>query len=195
LELEEDMRVILLNGAIASGKSTIGKAIVQQRSQHHRAAAFYDLDDEVRKVNSRLKWEHGEERLSDWLHSRKQSALKAAEDLRKGIEVVVAGPFFLKEEIIGYIDFIPRDNTPLFLYTLVTSFEERVRRDAARTCRNTFSDLYRQQEMVAHLPKQYGYEVQNTGPVEETVQMLLHLVNTGIGRLERRSLNGLESDA
>jgi hypothetical protein len=49
--------------------------------------------------------------------------------------------------------------------------------------------------MVAHLPKRYGYEVQNTGPVEETVQMLLHLVNTGIGRLERRSLNGLESDA
>jgi hypothetical protein len=85
-------------------------------------------------------------------YSRKQSALKAAEDLRKGSEVIVAGPFYLKEEIIGYIDFIPRD-TPLFLYTLVTSFEERVCRDAARTHGNTFSDLQRQQEMIAHLPK------------------------------------------
>jgi shikimate kinase len=188
------MRVILLNGAIASGKSTLGKAIVQQRRHHHQAATFYDLDDEVRKVNPRLEWKHGEERLRDWLHSRKQSALKAAEDLRKGSEVIVAGPFYLKEEIIGYIDFIPRD-TPLFLYTLVTSFEERVRRDAARTHGNTFSDLQRQQEMIAHLPKQYGYEVQNTGPVEETIQTLLHLVDTGIGRFERRSLNGLENDA
>jgi chloramphenicol 3-O-phosphotransferase len=187
------MHVILLNGAIASGKSTLGRAIVEQRSQYHRAAIFYDVDDEVRKVNPRLEWEHGEERLKDWLHSRKHSALSAAEDLRKGREVVVAGPFFLKEEIIGYIDFIPRD-TPLFLYTLVTSFEERVRRDTARTHRNTFSDLCRQQEKIDHLPKQYGYEVQNTGPVEETIRTILHLVTTDVGRLDRRSLNGLESD-
>jgi adenosyl cobinamide kinase/adenosyl cobinamide phosphate guanylyltransferase len=71
------MRVILLNGAIASGKSTLGKAIVQQRRRHHQVATFYDLDDEVRKVNPSLEWKHGEERLRDWLHSRKQSALKA----------------------------------------------------------------------------------------------------------------------
>jgi hypothetical protein len=71
----------------------------------------------------------------------------------------------------------------------VTSFEERVRRDAARTRHNTLSDLHWQQEVIACLPKKYGYEVQNTGPIEETVQALLHLINTNIGRLERYSLN------
>src|SRR5690349_16784703 len=109
------MNIILLNGAIASGKITIGKAIVKQIREQQRAATFYDLDDETRKLSPKLEWEQEEQRLRDWLRSRKTLALKTTKDIRRGAEVVIAGPFFLKGEITGYTNYIPRD-VSLFLY-------------------------------------------------------------------------------
>jgi shikimate kinase len=192
MQIEEiaiaDMNVILLNGAIASGKTTIGKALVKRIREQPGAATFYDLDDETRKLNPRLEWEQEEQRLRDWLYSRKMLALKTTEDIRKGTEVVIAGPFFLKEEITGYSNYIPR-NVSLFLYTLITPLEERIYRDAARAQSNIIADLHRQQEEIDHLPKQYGYEVSNTGTVEEAADTILQLVHAGIGRLDRREFS------
>lgn len=123
------MKVILLNGPIASGKTTLGKHLTQKLKSLGNKVVFYDLDDEVERINGNHIFDSDEKKNDVWLQARKNYALKTNEHLSKDELVVMVGPFFQKDEIGGYVSHIVPD-VPILLFTLNTPLDLRIKRDS-----------------------------------------------------------------
>lgn len=106
-------RIIILNGAVSSRKTTIGNLLVDELTKHGEDAIFFDLDDLVEKRSPNFKCDTPEARLKDWLNARKELAEITNKQLREGKTVVVVGPFFTKEEIDGYIKYLTREHNDM----------------------------------------------------------------------------------
>jgi uridine kinase len=178
--------VILLNGAIASGKTTTGRLLERTLREQGHSVCFYDLDEEIQKVNPNMVWSDEKKQLHDWLRMRKHIAEAINHDIQQKKVVVVSGPFFTKPEIKGLIDYIA-DDISVFLFTLHVSLEQRIAREKIRN-RNAKSVLMDQEQLLAELLEKFGSVVENMNEPKITVMTILQLVAMREGLLERKLL-------
>jgi shikimate kinase len=125
--------VIVISGPIASGKSTVARALAKELHRAATASAVIDLDlvydmlepNEARKDDARK-----------WRRARHAAAALADAFLDDGVEIVIVeGEFLIAEDRATFLDFLRTSGEPRFV-TLCTSFDEALRRvanDPART--------------------------------------------------------------
>ena len=124
--------VIVICGPIASGKSTVAKALAQLFEQQGFPAAAIDLD----LVYEMLQTD-GSAKASPttWRRARRAAAGLTDVLLREGVAVVIAeGDFLTAEERAEYVDALESADQPLFA-TMRVSVDvalERVQGDASR---------------------------------------------------------------
>lgn len=176
-------RVIILNGAVSSGKTTIGKLLVEVLKEQGDDANFFDLDDLVEKRSPEFKWATPGERLKDWLDARKELAKITNQQLEIGKTVVVVGPFFIQEEIEGFTKYLGQ-NIKTYLYTLIVPLKERLERNRSRKYSNPNEDIATQQREIDNLKNVYGIEINNFRDQQETINSILESVKDNIGLLD-----------
>ncbi len=176
-------KILIINGLIASGKNTIGRLLTEKFTGQNIRAIFYDIDEEVKRLNPQNYWENDQEELTTWLSARKNYA--EAANIYKGDIVVVAGPFFTRDEIVGYCDYIHPD-TQVFLYTLSTTLNTRLERNKYRAVANDPKDILEQEKIFETLSEpQYGELVDNNSDVTTTVDSIMELFSKNQGLLDK----------
>lgn len=179
-------KVLIINGLIASGKNTIGQLLTQRFNDEHIRAMFYDIDEEVSRLNPKNYWENDQEELSTWLSARKNYA--EAANTYKGDIVVIAGPFFTKDELAGYIDYIT-DSTQVFLFTLSTTLATRLERNRNRPSPNEPKDILEQEKIFQNLQEPpYGEMVDNNTDSTTTIDTIMELFSKNQGLLDKGGL-------
>jgi adenylylsulfate kinase-like enzyme len=124
--------VIVICGLIASGKSTVARAVAQLFERHGTDAAAIDLDlvYEMLQSDGRPKAS-----VAKWRRARRTVAGLTDVLLRDGISVVVVeGDFLTVEERAEYVRALRSAFVPLFV-TLMVSVDialQRVQRDSTR---------------------------------------------------------------
>jgi len=168
-------KIIVLNGLIASGKTTIGKELVKALNNSGEKAVFFDLDDEVLSLNLNDSTASNEERLKTWLHARKNIALQTLKSLKSHKTVVIAGPFYFPDEIEGFTTYITID-IPIYLFTLDTNLTNRLERNSKRLPPNDSQDIHEQEEKIKKLRKEYGYTIESNGSINEVIETIRKLL-------------------
>jgi len=186
------MQVLLLNGAIASGKTTIGVLLARRLRDAGQETLQIDLDDEVQDFSPTLCWMDEATRRRDWLLAREQAARKSDRALHAGQSVVVVGPFFTGSEISGYVAHVTC-RADLFLYSLTVPLAVRVARERSRG-RNTATVLIEQDAAIAALTRRYGAVIDNEGLLQSTVAAISVAIAAGVGKLDRETFEIVRSN-
>lgn len=176
--------IIILNGLIASGKTTIGKELVKALNKSGENAIFFDLDDEVTRLNPKDYWESEEDKHKTWLQARKNLAHITLKSLKDNDIVVVVGPFFDEEEIKGFTQYITFE-IELYLFTLQTPVTMRISRNRSRIPSNNPKDIQEQDERFHNSNLQLkGAVVENTASIKETITLLLDNIKNHVGKIQ-----------
>ena len=130
--------LIVVNGSIASGKSTIARAYARHLAARGIAAAVIDLDllyDMHHHASGVAKDDE-----KTWAIARRAAAaltdIFLAEDVR---DIVVEGTFFTPADRAEYLDALVTTATPRFV-TLRVSYDEAIRRAEADPTRGVSRD-------------------------------------------------------
>ena len=127
--------VIVINGPVGAGKSTVAHALAEELRLSGRSAAVLDLD--VLYLMSSTK-PMGDPKAR--MRARRAGAALTDSFLSSGVEVVIMeGRFWDDEERAAFLDNLTWSGNPFFV-TLLISYEEafrRVRGDATRTISRT----------------------------------------------------------
>ena len=116
--------VIVITGPIASGKSTVARALYRELAGLDVRAAIIDLDI----VEDMLSPEGPSPDLAKWTLARKATAMLASTFLSDGVAVVIAdGSFNQATDRAAFEQHLDTDVSPLYV-TLRVSFEEALRR-------------------------------------------------------------------
>jgi shikimate kinase len=166
------MKLILINGLIASGKTTLGTALVQSYSVSGKKASFYDLDDEIERLNGNHEFDTEEKKTEVWHTARKNIAEKIGKEHIHDDYVVVAGPFYMDDEISGLTDYLPEHITPI-LFTLDVPLEMRKIRNSQREHPNDVKDLEIQEEVLQQLASIPGIIVENNEDIDKGVKEIM----------------------
>jgi shikimate kinase len=140
--------VIVICGPIASGKSTVARALAQLFERQGLRAAAIDLDLVYEMVQT-----DGSAKASPaaWRRARRAAAGLTDVLLREGVGVVIAeGDFLTADERAEYIDALASAEEPLFV-TMKMSVDtalERVQGDASRNLSRDPTFLRRHYEQV-----------------------------------------------
>lgn len=119
------MEVLIVNGAIASGKNAVSTALAALLERDGRRVAVIDLDEIWFMVDHQVPRTHGFER---WLIARRGAAALTDAFFSAGLDtVIVNGPFFTDAERDGYLSHLRTSVDPVVI-TLRVSFEESWRR-------------------------------------------------------------------
>lgn len=181
--------LILINGAIASGKTTVGRTLAVTLTMKGTTARFVDLDDEAKKLNASLTWKDSARRLEDWLAARRSVALEV-NNADPSHTVVVSGPLFTKDEINGITRHLSVQR-PIYLYNLHAPLDTRIQREFNRESGNTVTDLIHQDNLLKELEDMFGHDVMNGEDVETAVKAILRHLSDGTGLLELNERNEL----
>ena len=127
--------LIVISGPIASGKSTVARALARDLGRSGTAVAMIDLD----LVYDMLEPDHvRKDDAAKWLRARRASAALADAFLLDGVEVVIVeGEFLTPDDRRAFVDALHSGEKPRFV-TLRTSFDVALRRVDADPTR-TFS--------------------------------------------------------
>jgi chloramphenicol 3-O-phosphotransferase len=117
--------IIVVNGPIASGKSTVATMLAGIAEKQGRRSAVIDLDLLWLMLDHQLLRSG---KLEHWLVARRAAAVLTDEFIDSGVElVVINGPFFTTEERAAYLRHL-RSTADVRFVTLRVSFEESYRR-------------------------------------------------------------------
>lgn len=117
--------LIVLNGPIASGKSTVARELAGIAERAGRRSAVIDLDEVWQMLDHQRPRTGG---LEKWLLARNGAAVLTDLFFSSGIDIVVCeGPFYTAEERDEYARHLRTPVTPRFV-TLTVPFEESVAR-------------------------------------------------------------------
>ncbi len=177
------MQIILINGLIASGKTTLGKLLVDEFTKKRIRASFIDIDDEVLQINSNFLWDNVVNKRKDWLKARRSAAIKANVNQRQGIITVIAGPFFQRDEISGFVSFL-KDDPVTFLFNLHLSLKVRLHRDKKRLHTNDIATLKEQEQSFELLEERYGFDINNQNSTEEALKQIQCALAEDRGKLQ-----------
>jgi predicted kinase len=132
----DSLLLIVLSGPIASGKSSVARALAAGLRAQRRAAAVVDLDllytmlDEAQPMDNPVAWRR----------ARRAAATLADEFAVAGVElVVIEGTFWTVSEREEFVSRLTTDNRPRFV-TLRVSMPEALRRVAADATRRSSRD-------------------------------------------------------
>lgn len=181
--------LILINGAIASGKTTVGRTLAVTLTMRGSSTHFVDLDDEVRKLNATMTWTDSKKRTEDWLTARR-SVAEEANSADESHTIVVSGPLFTKEEINGITRHLT-GKRPVYLYNLHAPLDTRIKREFNRESGNTVTDLIHQDKMLKEMENLFGHDIMNTDDVEVAVKSIFSNLANGIGLLKLNERNEL----
>ena len=140
--------VIVICGPIASGKSTVARALAQLLERQGLGAATIDLDlvYEMLQTDGSAKSSR-----ATWCRARRAAAGLTDVLLREGVDVVIAeGDFLTSEERADYVDALASDDQPRFvtMRVLVDIALDRVQGDASRSLSRDPDFLRRHYEQV-----------------------------------------------
>ena len=122
--------VVVINGPIAAGKSTVAGALAVELRRDGRSAAILDLD-EIYLMSGHKPMEDP----NTWLRARRAAAALTDSFLSSGIEtVILEGRFWDKAERAPFLDNLTWSGEPSFV-TLLVSYEEACRRVQGDTTR------------------------------------------------------------
>jgi len=176
-------KLILINGLIASGKNTIGKELSKKYATIGIKTDFFDLDQEVTRLNPKDYWENDGDRLTTWLNARKNYAIKINQSQKDTI--VMAGPFFTKEEIIRHIQYLD-NGIEVFLFTLDTPLEIRLERNKHRRPSNNPQDIINKEKVFQSLKSStYGQIVNNTFDIDTVLSKIMSLIEDNQGVIKK----------
>lgn len=117
--------LVVVNGAIASGKDTVSRELAGLLEAEGRRAAVIGLDELWLMLDHQLPRTGG---LEHWLLARKGAAVLTDTFFGSGIDaVIVNAPFFTPQERSEYLRHLETPVEALFV-TLRVSFEESFRR-------------------------------------------------------------------
>ena len=126
--------VIVINGPIGAGKSTVAQVLAEEVRQLGRSAAVLDLDVLYLMGNTKRTED------PNALGARRAAAALTDSFLSSGVEIVIVeGPFWDEVERAAFLDNLTWSGNPHFV-TLLISYDEafrRVRGDATRTISRT----------------------------------------------------------
>jgi len=176
------MSVILVTGPIASGKSVIGNALADRLNATGQTAIFIDLDEEVLKIHGSFDWSNDRDRAVDWLKARQVAAINANKAIAEDQNVVVAGPFYLQDEIVGLTKHLDQ-MAQVLLYILEVPLKLRLEHNRRRAKGSPDEQVIEQDDAIKSLPMAYGAAIQNIGNEQDTVELLLQAINSSEGRL------------
>lgn len=166
------MRVIIISGAIASGKTTVGKLLADAYTKQGVPTVFLDLDSEVEKLSPGFDWEQNDLKLHDLALARKIIAERTNSAVNLHHDVVVAGPFFTREDIHNYTRYLAH-GFEIYFYQLSASLEERHKRNLSRGRENPRRELLVQQVMIEQLRHHLGTNVDaNQHPVQIIIEIM-----------------------
>lgn len=122
--------LIVINGAIASGKSTVAREVAGIAERSGRPSAVIDLDQIWHMVDHQRPRNGGRAR---WLLARRAAAELTDLFFSSGIEVVVVeGPFFTSEERSDFTQHVRTAVHPRYVTLLVSSMNPFAARDRIR---------------------------------------------------------------
>ena len=152
------MKLIILNGAVAAGKTTLGKGLTKRLNESGQKSIFYDLDDEVERINGNHVFKNDDHMNKVWLEARRNYSLKTNEHLKNNETVIMVGPFYQKAEIDGFMKYIS-EKPAVLLFTLNSPLETRLQRNKDRRWSNPEEDLKVQNSKIEQLEEKYGYHL------------------------------------
>lgn len=117
--------LIVINGPIASGKSTIARAVVTALRDRGRRAAVIDVDLLYDMLDDAVDAPKGDE--SSWGLARRGAAVLSETYLSAGVDAVIVEGRFFEEERRVFLEALGPDVTPRYV-TLQVSYEEALRR-------------------------------------------------------------------
>lgn len=177
------MKIVLLSGPIAAGKTTLGKALAQRLNQKTQdTAVFLDLDDEVERLNGSHKFANPAKKLRTWLKARKNYAQKANEAVVQGKTAIVVGPFFSIKELKAFTGYLQKD-IPVLMFNLNVPIEVRLKRNETRVEPNSESGMRWQSNWINHLKSRFGHDFNNDKDINQAVEELVDLLNHDVGLL------------
>jgi adenylylsulfate kinase-like enzyme len=116
--------LIVISGPIASGKSTVARALARDLAHSGITAATIDLD----VVCDMLEHEIASERAAaNWVHARRAVASLVKEFLGDGIDIVIVDGDYLQSSVRAELLAAVQPITPKFV-TLYVSFDIALRR-------------------------------------------------------------------
>jgi cytidylate kinase len=130
--------LIVINGSIASGKSTIARAYASHLASRGIAAAVIDLDLLYDMHHHTTGVAKDDEKT--WAMARRAAAALTDTFLADGVrDVVVEGTFFTSAERAAYLDVLVTPLAPKFV-TLRVGYDEALRRAKADLSRGVSRD-------------------------------------------------------
>lgn len=174
------MKLILLDGGPASGKSTIGKMLVDEFNDSGQKSILLDLDGYVENYCPTWKWDSDQQKESDFAKARADFTLSIDKHLQENFTVFAIGDRFMtKDDVIRYINKLSV-KVPVYLYHLSAPFELRQQRLQERGP-HSLIDLKQDQKDRDQIKSWPGYVYQNiNSPAADTVE-LIKLIKNDIG--------------
>ena len=170
--------LIVINGPIAAGKSTVAQALGRQLRQNGHPTAVVDLDELYLMMNAKP--------MSDsrtWHRARRAAAALTDCFLSSGIEIVVVeGAFWDESERAPFLDALTWSGSPLFV-TLLVSHDvayRRVQGDSGRSPSRSPDSLRRNnEEFAARLDPLRATDVVRDSDIQTPPQLVTTILDSG----------------
>src|SRR3989344_150940 len=176
------MKLIIIDGSPASGKTTLGKLLVEELGARGDKARFLDWDDYVEAVNPTWVWDNKQNEERDKGIAGASLANDTDKYLKQNFIVITVGTFLIKRDLIRYLSNL-KTNIPVYLYHLNVSLSLRRKRNH-KIEYNPLLDLEKDQRERDAIKKWYGHVYENINSPKEDAKNLLKLVRNNQGHLD-----------
>jgi thymidylate kinase len=177
------MKLILIDGGPASGKSSLGHMLVNAIKKQGEQIILLDLDSYVENYCLTWKWENEEQKVKDLLKAKTDFANAINQSLESSASVIAIGDRFMsKDEVSNYINKL-RAKVSVQLFHLNVPFELRKQRLHARGPHSLINLEQDQQDREA-VKEWPGYVYANVSSIEQDTKNLLKLIQEGQGLIQ-----------
>lgn len=177
------MKLILLDGGPASGKSTLGKLLVNDLNAKGNKSILLDLDRYIEKYCPKWIWENPLQKKRDLASARIDFKNDINKFLQKKFDVIVIGERFLtKTDISKYTNSL-KISAQIYLYHLSVPFDLRDQRLKNRGP-HSLIDLEKDQKTRDAIKLWPGYVYQNINSPEIDASNLLELIMNKQGEIK-----------
>lgn len=177
------MKLILIDGGPASGKSSLGHMLVNAIEKQGQQIILLDLDSYVEKYCPTWKWENEQQKEKDLLKAKTDFINAINQTLESNSSVIAIGDRFMaKGDIAKYTDKM-NIKIPVHLFHLMVPLELREQRLHARGP-HSLINLKQDQKDRDAIKDWPGYVYANVNSIEQDAENLLKLIQEGQGLIQ-----------
>lgn len=177
------MKLILIDGGPASGKSTLGQMLVERFKKQGENFVLLDLDSYVEKYCPTWKWNSDQQKEGDLLKAREDFTNAINKSLGENFVVIAIGDRFMtKNNIEGYTNKLLK-KVPIYLYHLSAPYSLREQRFHERGP-HSLIDLEKDQKDRDSVKEWPGYVYQNINSPEVDAMELQKLIQANKGLID-----------